>query len=196
MQKLVNRIIQYCVNEQLVHAEDIPWFRYGLEKRIATIVVGIPFLIISFFVAPPTRAISFFATYFFVRRYIGGYHAKTVQGCIVFSLLIELVFLGGLPYLLNARGYLVILIISLAAVLALAPHNHPNMHFSSDEIDLCRKKGHQRVCLASLVAAIAYWAGKKEIANGCTIGITMAATLLCLGYIQNWRNVPYEKQHN
>lgn len=196
MQKLVNKVANYCVNKELIRAEDIPWFVYGLESRIATIIVGIPFLILAFAISTPTSAFFFFVSYFFVRRYIGGYHAKTVWGCIIFSLLAELVFLIGLPHLLNTQISLIILCISILIVYKLAPYNHPNIHFSSDEIVSCRKKGLNRVCIASLVTLMAHIAGNSEIANGCTIGIAMAATLLCLGYINDWRNSYHEKRQN
>lgn len=196
MHRLVNKITGYCVNEELIKPEDVPWLKYGLEKRISTIIVGIPFLIVALTISNYLCAISFFATFFFVKKYIGGYHANTIWGCLAFSLLLELVFLGWLPHLLTAFVFWGILGLSILAILKLAPYNHPNLHLTPEEIAICRKTGHRRICIASLFGAIAYLAGNEEIAQGCTIGIVMAATLLCLGYIHDWRKAHYEKQQN
>lgn len=101
MQKLIDKLTDYCVKEAFIKPEEVLWFKYGLEKRLSTIIVGIPFLIIAFLISDFLCAISFFATYFFVRKYIGGYHAKTVYGCIIFSLTVELVFLIVVRYVIN-----------------------------------------------------------------------------------------------
>lgn len=196
MQKLVDRITSYCLNEELIRPEETPWFRYGLEKKLTTIIVGIPFLIIAFTISTFLCAISFFTTYFFIRKYVGGYHAKNVWGCLAFSLLLELVFLGVLPHLLTTPVILGVLGISFFVVLRLAPYNHPNMHLSSEEIKCCRKRGLLRICLSVLVGVVACLVGIREIANGCTIGIVMATTLLCLGYITDWRNMHSGKKYN
>lgn len=139
MQKLVDRITRYCIDEELIKSEDAPWFKYVLAKRISTIFVGIPFLILAFVISNFLSAISFFATYFFVRKYIGGFHAKTVWGCLSFSLLMELVFLGVLPYLITTPVLLGMLGISVLAILKLAPYNHPNLHLTHEEKKACRK---------------------------------------------------------
>lgn len=194
MQKIVDRITRYCVNEKIVSPEDVPWLKYGLEKRISTIIVGVPFLIIAYTISNFLCASSFFVTYFYVRKYIGGYHAKSVLGCLAFSLLLELVFLGMLPHLLTTPVLLGVLGISVFSTLKFAPYNHPNLHLSHEEIKACQKSGRQRVCVASLIGAIACLAGLKDIANGCTIGIAMVTALLCLGYINDWRNTYYERK--
>lgn len=196
MQRLVDRITRYCVNEDLIKQEEIQWFRYSLERKLSMLFVGIPFLIIAFTISNSLCAISFFSTYFFVRKYIGGYHAKTIWGCLAFSLLLELVFLGMLPHLLTIPVLLGVLGISFFAIFRLAPYNHPNMHLTTEEIRGCRQRGLLRTCLVMLVGIIACFAKIKEIANGCTIGIAMAATLLCLGYIYDWRKPHHEKQQN
>lgn len=195
MRTLVNKIANYFVNEDIICTDDIPWFVYCIERRISTIAVGIPFLILAFAISTPAIATSFFASYFFVRKYIGGYHAKTMWGCITFSLFVEVAFLIGLPHLLNIQIILLILCVSIVVVLKLAPYNHPNMHFSSEEVASCRKKGLNHIYIASLVTLIAHFTESNEITNGCTIGIAMATTLLCLGYLHDWRNIHREQQN-
>ena len=196
MQRLVNKVTGYCVKEELIKPEDVPWFKYGLEKRLSTTVVGIPFLVVAFAISNYLCAISFFVTYFLVKKYMGGYHAMTIWGCLAFSLLLELVFLGVLPHFMTAPVLLGMLGISILAIIKLAPYNHPNLHLTHEEMAICRKKVHSRTCIASLVNVIACFASNEEIAKGCTVGIAMAATLLCLGYINDWRNSHYEKNYD
>ena len=196
MQKLIDKFTDYCKKEAFIKPEEASWFKYGLEKRLNTIIVGIPFLIIAFLISNFLCAISFFATYFFVRKYIGGYHAKTVLGCIVFSLMTELIFLGGLNYALNTPLAFLTIGLGTITILKFAPYNHPNMHLSPEEISACRKTGRWRICIIVLLSVTAWFCGKTEIVKGCSIGTAMAAALLCLGYIYDWRQAHHEKRTN
>ena len=55
MQKLVNKVANYCVNKELIRAEDIPWFVYGLESRIPTFSACLP---VRFMIPEPMRIFS------------------------------------------------------------------------------------------------------------------------------------------
>lgn len=193
MRKLIGIITNYCIKNDLIQPEQVSWFQYGLEKKIVTLFVGIPFLVIALVISSWLCAISFFATYFFVRKYADGYHAKTIWGCLAFSLALEFVFIGILPRILNVPLRVLLLSICFPAVWTLAPYNHPNMHFSVAEIKYCRKRVHIRICLVTVFAAVFSLTELSEIANGCTIGIAMATALLCLGYIMNRRNTQWRK---
>lgn len=193
MRKIVDRLIQYYVREGIVEQEDIPWLQYGLERKISTITVGIPFFILAFFATDFLSAISFFATYFFIKKHLGGYHAKTILGCLILSLLLELIFLVVLPHYLFMPLSFIILILCALAILILAPYNHPKLHLTSEEIKSCQRKVRLRLCCILMVAAISYSAGIREITNGCTISIAMATTLLCLGYINDWGDNLWKK---
>lgn len=196
MHKFVDAITKYCIDEGIVKVDDAPWLKYGLEKRIATLVVGIPFFILALTISDFSCSISFFFTYFFVKKYIGGYHAKTIWGCLLFSLLMELAFLMILPRLLTTPTLLVILVGSVLSILKLAPYNHPNLHLTQEEVKACQERGHQRIYISALVTVVAWFTGIREIAKGCAIGIVMASALLCLGYINDWRNAQYERKND
>lgn len=193
MRKLIGTITNYCIKKDLIQPEQISWFQYGLEKKIVTLFVGIPFLVIAFAISSWLCAISFFVTYFFIRKYADGYHAKTIWGCLFFSLLVELFFIGILPKMLNMPLRFLLLSICFPAVWIFAPYNHPNMHLSVDEAKYCQKHARFRICLSTFLATVFSLTELSEIANGCTIGIAMATTLLCLGYIMNWRNIQWRK---
>ena len=96
MEWLVDGIARYCVKEGMLTSQDISWFKYGLEKRISTILVGIPFLIIAFMLSDFLCAISFFITYFFVRKYLGGYSVITIH--LVYILQYSFISLNSLKF--------------------------------------------------------------------------------------------------
>ena len=188
MRRIIDKIIHYYVSEEIVAQEHIPWLQYGLERKISTIIVGIPFFVLALLATDFLTAISFFATYFLIKKYLGGYHAKTIWGCLVLSLFLELLFLVVLSHYLFIPFSFIILILCTLTILILAPYNHPNLHLTSEEIKGCQKKVRLRLCFILIVAAISHLVGIREITKGCTISIAMATALLCLGYINDWRN--------
>lgn len=196
MALIINKIIKYCVHEKLIRIEDVPWFQYSLEKLISTAIVGIPFFILAVVTSDFLCAISFFITYFFIKKYTGGYHAKTLWGCMSLSLLLELLFLGLLSRFLTTLVNIVLLLLCTFAIAKIAPYNHPNLHLTPAEKISCRQKVRKRLYLILLVNAISCWIGIAEISNGCTIGIAMATTLLCMGYIKDWRNTHHGKEYH
>ena len=193
MLKITNKITTYCVREKIVKQEDVLWFQYSLEKKFTTIIIGIPFFILALVISNLLYAISFFGTYFYIKKYLGGYHAKTIWGCLVLSLLFELLFLGIISHFLHEPISFILLTVCTLAILILAPYNHPNLHLTLEEAKMCHKKSILRLFSILMIIIVSFIAGFDAVSNGCTIGIAMATALLCLGYINDWRKTLWKK---
>lgn len=187
MHSLVVRFAQYCMEKQIIENKHFDWFVYGLEKRLSTFFLSIPFAILAIAISNAPCAISFFLSFFFLRGYIGGFHARTVLGCLIISLLSEsAIFLLVYP-LLSQIVILCIAIICIVCIFILSPYNHPNMHLTGEEITACRKKGRIRAFVISSVIAFTFILGLDEIAKGLTLGIALTTAMLCMGYIYDRR---------
>ena len=101
MNVAVDFIVTLCIRKNIIKEENIAWFRYGLEKRIVTLVVGIPFVLMGIAISNIWTALSFFLSFFFLRTRMNGYHAKSILGCLICSLALELLFLGGIAHWIN-----------------------------------------------------------------------------------------------
>lgn len=187
MHSLVVRFAQYCMQKQIIENKHFDWFVYGLEKRLSTFLLSIPFAILAIVTSNIPCAASFFLAFFFLRGYIGGFHASTVLGCLIISLLSEsAIFLLVYP-LLSQIFILCIVIICIVCIFILSPYNHPNMHLTSEEITACRKKGRIRAVVISSGITFTCILGLDEIAKGLTLGIVLTTAMLCLGYIYDRR---------
>lgn len=187
MHRLVDVLANFLLKEEIVDASQLPWIKYGLEKRISTLLVGIPFLLLAFMLTSIPCGIFFFISYFFVRKYVGGYHAQTMCGCLFFSLFSELVLLIMLYPIQSIHNPCFTTFICTILVFLLAPYNHPNLHLNIPEISACKKRSRIRIITTAVFTQISFNFGLQEIATGCTLGITLASFLLCLGYINDWR---------
>lgn len=196
MHRAVVRLTDYLVKVGLVRADGSEWVVYGLEKRLSTALVLVPFCLIAWLLCSPVFALSFFFAYYFLRRYTGGYHARTAAGCLCFSLALELLLIGCVPALLRmGKVVSVCFTVLCGGILFLfAPYCHPNQHLSPEEAAFCRKKVRLRAPALVLAAAVLAVSGCTEAASGLVTGIALAALLLSLGYMDDWRKKRHEEK--
>lgn len=187
MSLFVEQIIGCCVKEQLISEDKIPWFRYSLEKRLYTFIGIIPFAILAVLISNIWCAICFLTVFFSLRSRINGYHADTLLGCFLMSLVIEIIFLIVFVILLTPVNCMVIVILCCCILFLFSPYNHSNMHYSIDEIIALKKSIRRRlviILLLALIMRIMHW---DNGLRGLVTGIAMATFMLCLAYYLEWR---------
>lgn len=187
MGTICDRITEYCVCNGLVDKNNIPWLRYCIEKRIATLLCGLPCFIIAVALSDIITAVSFFVGFFQLRKKTGGFHAQTILGCVFASISIEIVFVGMISPILNSYNICIFIVVDAIIFFLLAPHNHPNMHLSAAEAIALKKSARVTVVVLIFVITLSILGDLFSVANGLTTGATMAATMLCTAYINDWR---------
>lgn len=190
--KLIECFVTYCVRRRHISEEQAPWLRYGLEKRLSTALIAIPFLLLGLLFSPWNVSISLFLSFCYLRGYTNGFHAKTVWGCAIGSLIVEAFFLGVFCRFLPNYLIYTLCVLSIAAIWKLAPFNHPQMGLTKDEIAACAKMAKKRslILLFAMIAAIVL--KNEDIARGIALGVAMTATLLIFAYINNPGGLTYE----
>lgn len=181
----IDRFVNYCIEKKVISPADSAWFKYGLEKRIYTLLVAIPFWFAAVILTDIYTAISFFICFYCLRRRINGFHAESVWMCFILSLFFEILFLGILNPLLNTTADLFLAIVSSIIIFFLAPYNHPHMHLSTNEITACRTSSRILSCSILLCILVFSAFDITMLVDGCSQGLAMAACLLCLAYIVN-----------
>ena len=187
MSRWLDTLSRQCIHCGIITEDQLPWFVYGIEKRLSTVFTSIPFLLLAILLATPYCAISMFISFFLLRRRTSGYHANSAGACILISLLLETFFLKLLYPLLNLTVILVFLVLCIPLVFKLAPYRHPNMQLTDEEISACRYSSRITIFILTIGTVITYAIGLQEISRGLTIGIAMSTVLLCIAYILEWR---------
>lgn len=183
MNSLLDCFTNYCINNQLITRNDEAWFRYGLEKRICTMVVLVPFTIIAVCVSGFLTAFLFITSFFYLRSQTNGYHAKTHWGCFIGSLLLELFFVFFIEPMLDVFWILIIVSITVMVVFAFAPHNHPMMNLDEHEYTACKKAARIRGIQLAFSCYACVLFDLYEIASGISLGCAMTSALLVFAKI-------------
>lgn len=186
---IIDSISDYFLRHGLIRQEDLAMFRYCLEKRIFSVIVFIPLIILGIVWTNVFTTIAFLGAFSYLRSTTNGFHAKKVVTCFFFSILIEFILFRFVIPLLTPTSIFVSLFISMISILLLAPYNHPNMALTSDEICACRTLSRKRVfhlLIAFLISNLLSW---TDISIGLFLGIALVSVLLCLAYISNWEEL-------
>lgn len=123
--KLISTLVDMCIAKGYITQDQAPWLYYGIEKRVASILISIPMLIVGALVSTPAMAIAFYFSFCSLRTRTNGLHAKTLAGCLFLSMLSEIFFLGIVPCILDDVVTISLLTISTVSIVVLAPYNHP-----------------------------------------------------------------------
>ncbi len=183
MKRCVNFIANKCLEHGLVTAENVPWLKYAIEKRISMLLGFLPCCIISICLADIWVTVTFLGSFYLLRSRCNGFHAKTFLGCIIISFSLELFFLLVIYPLLTPLISGIVFVVSACLLLILAPFDHPNMHYTQAELAALKKSVKVRMAGLAITFAVLEVLQLWKPANGLTIGIAMTALLLCLAYI-------------
>lgn len=184
MTKVINWIVTTSLKHQIISEKDEPWFRYGIEKRLTTIITGIPFFTLAILLTNFLVACVFLFSFYILRSRMNGYHEKKFLFCFIHSLLLESILLLLIFPVLNQAAIYVISPICTIGVFILAPYNHPNMHYSKKELYACKMSSRIRITIITICSIAACLWGYTDLAKGITLGSMMAVYLLCLAYLR------------
>lgn len=65
--KQISSLVDMCIAKGYITQEQAPWLYYGIEKRVTTILVSIPMLVVGSLISTPAMAIAFFTSFYLLR---------------------------------------------------------------------------------------------------------------------------------
>ena len=179
----VNAFTDMCIRKGYVSVERAPWLQYALEKRVTSILISIPIIVLGFILAPPAMVISFYFSFYLLRVRTNGFHASSVLRCFLLSLIGVGFFLGVFPKILGNMMEFTLLAVSVILIYKLAPYNHPNMNLTDEESKACAKSAKKRLSILTLLSVALFIMELKQLATGSLLGIVMVAVTLIFAYV-------------
>lgn len=183
--KSVDAVVALCVQNGYISSELTDWLKYALEKRLTTLIISVPLLIVGGFISPIETVISFYISFRMLRKWTNGIHARTFWTCFTASIISEILFLCCVLRYLTPITSCILLLASTILIAFMSPYNNPNIHLSKSEIIACSIKARKILLHALFTLGITYFSGFKRISDGILLGIVMAGATLALAYINN-----------
>lgn len=183
MKRFILWITNIFIKNGIVESDSVEWLQYGLEKRITTLIFGIPCFLLAVLLTNVQAALAFHISFYLLRSRMNGYHTKSVLMCFLFSLLAEIICLGLLYWVMDDIHSVVILAISAILVIVIAPYNHPAMHLTAEEIVASHRSARIRVIFLLVIWVFCNIVRMTALSTGITLGVALASFLLCLAYL-------------
>lgn len=187
MERIIKRIAALCVNQGVIEEEDYAWFVYGLEKRISSFIGTMFFFFLAIILADFWTSVSFFVSFCFLRTRTNGFHARSFLGCLMISVILELLFLAVLLPVLTPILARELSLLAFTFIFCCAPYNHPNMHMNTEELLAVRASARVRITVLTLLIPFFFLLRLTAIGNGLVLGNTMTAFLLVIVKIKRRR---------
>jgi accessory gene regulator B len=141
---LTDRILDHLASNTDIDMEHREIYAYSLERYISGIVDFITFSVLAVVLRIPAETAIFALFYGPLRKYAGGYHAKTRSRCMVLSIatLLSVVFLAKRIALMNYWGILSLITLVIAGLLIFlfAPTDSENRRLSEETKKQFRRK--------------------------------------------------------
>ncbi len=184
------RIAHKWVQKKIISEEDYELYHYGwfvvltdLWLFASTLILGIIFNI-------TLPSVFFFVTFFVIRRFAGGYHAKTELQCQIMSLSFLFLSILAMKFLLFNIDDIYLIILNLICVILLpifSPADTPQKPLSLNE----RKKFKKIISIISIILLIAdfilIYYGIDFIAVPVICAFILETVLVILGRLLNHR---------
>lgn len=136
MDKVVSKIVDSMLDEQLISREERDIYVYSLqmiiEKTIGYVAIFTLALVFDMFL-PTVMFVIFFGT---IRKYSGGFHLAHFYSCFIMSIGIYLVMCKMIYPILPSFSVrsLILVIISCIITLIIGAINNSNIHWNKEEL--------------------------------------------------------------
>lgn len=173
--------------------------QYGME-RMKVILISISVtLLIGYVFDILYQSIVFLLSFYPLRRYAGGYHAKTQKNCFLISFCIVIISLGMLRDV-TQQGINILFISALInsiIIWYLAPIENLNKQLDKNERNEYRFRTRRVLLGENILLIIFFVLNKYNFVMGITISIGITSIALISGVIQNRKfsnmKISYEK---
>lgn len=183
---LAERIVKAFVENGIIPTEDHALYTFGLHQLWFTLLNAGTTIIVGLLFGMVWESLVFLIAYIPLRKFAGGYHAKTEFRCYLLSTLI--IVLG----LLAVKYFPVSLIVTAVALsigslilFLLAPVEDANKPLDVKEIAVYRLRARVVLFLEWFASALFLLIGARTLLNTVAVAVVILSLMLSFGALRN-----------
>lgn len=185
--KISSKIVEILIKHSLVENEDKELYLYGFFILLSQILYFIIVITIGILFNVIFESIIFYITFQFIRRYAGGYHAKTETRCEILSTLSILccIVLIKLSKMYDIR--IVLLSVSLVfavLIFILCPLDTPERPLNDKEYKYFRKISWMILSLIIIAIIVSFYFKFNVVFAPCCASLILEGVLIGTGQIK------------
>lgn len=185
-------ITNWLIENAIIDKSNTEIYKYGIQQCFVTIFnLLITFIIGAVFNMIP-ECILFMLFFIPLRKYAGGFHARTQKRCYVYSAVLIIIVMAFIKYYsLLPGGDILLTVVSSFGICILSPIESDNKKLSSDEKKIYKKKACVIANIELLIMVICELIGCYEVMKVILFNYIIIFFLMIIalgkkhGYISN-----------
>lgn len=189
MIKLISSKVARILCEDEKHTDNYELYEYAIyiilssAFHMATVIVlGLVFNLL-------TESLVFYLSFIVIRKFAGGYHAKTPVRCYLFSFASNIIILCLVKWLssINTLFIFIFIIFELLCVvliLLISPLDTENNPLTGQEKKMYRMLTSIITILIFIISSLCFFKGYRNIESSMICGVVMSALVLLMRKIQ------------
>ena len=190
LEKLSRIIANSFADQGIVSEDETEIYQFGLNQLFFFVINMMTSVAIGLAFGKLTECLVFTLAYMLLRRYTGGYHAKTSLRCYCMSVCLTTVVLWGISEVITHewyRGYFIILLVSMSVIFFNAPIESVNKPLDDEEYKKYRKKSLEIMTIEFvLILILFFW--NRTISVCIATAVVTAAGMLILSMPEKARD--------
>ena len=187
MKTLFDHIVNWMIDQGEITREDKELYIYAIQSIVLTVSPIFLALAIGVVMRCPGRSVLVILPFALIRKFSGGYHAKSALVCLIASVML-IIGCVSLTYLLEDSVFVLVLTgFAIIGMGLLSPVDHENRRLSARE----KRSFKITAIIITLVfyfSAVGFFVFKKRIIATCfCVGILLASILQYPAYIRKHR---------
>lgn len=151
---------------------------YGLSKVTYLFINFILICIVGIIIGDISNCIGYLITFYFLRKYAGGYHAPSKTICLIVTCVIEIGAIGAICVTrINAYSFALYTVISVLIYLY-APIESANKPLTTEEKKLYRNKTFIIVATCYVISLLNYLIGNNNVNVGILVAMIEVIILM------------------
>lgn len=177
MQGITGAVAEWLIQKQAIEETERELYEYAVHSLIMLIAPLFMALGIGGLFGEFEMSIVFILPFMILRKYSGGYHAKSQWVCLILSSLLLAVCFWVAEYLVAGLVLSIVLILSSISLAIFSPVDSENRRLSEEEQKAFSKTGRILVVLFLLAYIILLALGKNKSALYLALGVILTAGL-------------------
>lgn len=192
------KVEAYFLQKDYITSDEIGLVSYGLFTIISRLMYGIISIAIGQLFNCFFESICFYISFLFVKKYAGGFHAKTEFRCFLLSSLSIVLSIIGIYYskkiIIFELLILILAIVSCFFISIFAPIPSKERQLDETEIKRYSKITKLRIVILIIVCASFYLLSYNNICISICNSLILGSILLIAGKIKNYYTLRNEIQ--
>ncbi|PKD28434.1 putative accessory gene regulator protein [Ruminococcus bromii] len=189
MEKFSSKLIEFFVSNDLIKNEDKEIYKYAVNIILSSLIHIATVMIIGLCFNLFIESLVFYFSFIAIRKFAGGYHAKTPVRCYLFSFASNIIILCLVKWLssINTLFIFIFIIFELLCVvliLLISPLDTENNPLTGQEKKMYRMLTSIITIFIFIISLLCFFKGYRNIGSSMICGVVMSALLLLMRKIQ------------